>query len=147
MYGTAQFSSFGPQSSRAANVYAAVEVNTTVPQASPHKLILMLFDGALQAIGQAQAALRAGNIEQKNKAVANAVAIIGDGLRASLDKKAGDLAERLDALYDYINRRLLTASLKKDIDGFAEAARLLSEVRTGWVEIADDPRVTGARLS
>ena len=124
--------------SRAA--YARVGVETGVQSADAHRLILMLFDGALVATGQAIAAMRAGNIRVKGESVSKAIQIVEQGLKASLDNKAGgkagaELAEKLRALYDYITRRMLFASMRMQPAGLEEASRLLRQLRDAWEQI------------
>lgn len=122
--------------------YARVGVETGVMAANPHKLILMLFDGALLSIATALHALAEGNIATKGESVSKAINIIANGLKASLDFAAGgDLAPRLAALYDYICDRLLFANLRNDKAAFEEATRLLMDLRGAWEEIARDPAV------
>jgi flagellar secretion chaperone FliS len=124
------------------NAYAKVGIETGVLAASPHKLIVMLFDGALVSISNALVNMRAGNIGEKGKAISKAIMIIDSGLRASLDKKVGgDIAEGLDALYEYMSGRLLTANLKNDPAILEEVQRLLMELRDAWNQIGDTPAV------
>ena len=82
------------------------------------------------------------NIPEKGKAISNAIDIISNGLKAGLDpKNGGELAGRLDALYDYMCTRLLHANLKNDEAALKEVAGLLREIKSAWEEIADDPAV------
>ena len=84
---------------RAIDTYAEVGVETGVASADPHKLILMLFDGALAAIASARLAMNNGEIAAKTAAFTKVIAIVDAGLKASLDVKAGgELAERLLAI-------------------------------------------------
>lgn len=132
--------SFASQNS--AQAYARVGVETGVTAASPHHLILMLFDGALLAIAKADAAMRQGAILDKSQAISRATDIISSGLRASLDFSAGDdLAPRLAALYDFMVLRLIHANVRNDGGALREVSGLLSEIRSAWEEIADDPAV------
>jgi flagellar protein FliS len=120
--------------------YARVAVETGVMAATPHKLVLMLFDGALLSIAGAIRALQDGAVATKGEAVSKAIDIVANGLKASLDHTAADeLAPRLAALYDYICARLLHANLHNDKAALDECARLLMELRSAWEEIADDP--------
>lgn len=129
----------------AANAYAKVSLETGVMAASPHKLIVMLFDGAKLAVSNALRHMQAGEIEAKGKAISQAMAIIGDGLHASLDKKAGgDLAVNLAALYDYMSQRLLTANLKNDAAMLEEVDGLLEQLRLAWVEIGSRSEIGAA---
>ena len=75
-------------------------VETGVSTASPHQLIVMLYDGALMALSKAVAAFEAEDIAARGASLSKAIEIIDNGLRASLDMKAGDgeMSARLDAL-------------------------------------------------
>lgn len=120
-----------------ANAYARVGIETGVTAASPHQLIVMLFEGALVAVSSALQHMQTGDIAQRGQAISKAIAIIDDGLRASLDKEAGgDIAESLDALYDYMSRQLLLANLKNQPEMLQEVYRLLSELKAAWDGIA-----------
>ena len=126
------------------HAYAKVGMETGVVAASPHKLIVMLFDGAVVALNAAHSAIQSGNIAEKGKALSKAIMIIDSGLRSALDKKAGgEIAEGLDSLYEYMSARLLTANLQSDATIVEEVQRLLIELRDAWNAIADSPAVTG----
>ena len=124
----------------AARAYVNVGLETGVASANPHRLIAMLFDGALLAIARAKSAIAAGNIAARGAAITKAIQIIDEGLKASLVGKeagaagnsAGTLAGNLRALYEYISCRLLVASLKNDSAALDEATRLLTEIKDAW---------------
>jgi flagellar secretion chaperone FliS len=121
---------------KGANAYASVGLETGVAAASPHKLIVMLFDGALTSLTIALAEMRAKNIAAKGRAISKAIRIIEEGLRASLDKSAGgEIAGSLDSLYQYISRRLVQANLENRPDYIEEAQHLLGELRGAWLAI------------
>ena len=121
---------------RGVNAYANVGLETGIAAASPHQLIVMLYDGALVALLSAKTNIAANNIAAKGTAISKAITIIDNGLRASLDKDAGgEIAANLDALYDYMSRRLLHANLKNDVPAIEEVHRLLSDLREAWVQI------------
>jgi flagellar protein FliS len=125
-----------------AQAYAKVSMEIGVAEADPHRLILMLFDGALLAIAKAANALQEGRIADKGHSIAQAMDIVANGLRASLNFSAGDeLAERLAGLYDYMVSRLLHANLHNDPGALNEVSRLLREIKSSWEEIANDPAV------
>ena len=129
--------------SRGVNAYAKVGLETGVTSASPHKLIVMLYDGALAAIMTGITQMNAGNIQEKGKAISKAIRIIDDGLKASLDKEVGgEIALNLDALYDYMNRRLLEANLKNDPAILEEVRGLLADLRDTWNQIGGNPAAT-----
>ncbi|WP_215409972.1 flagellar export chaperone FliS [Janthinobacterium sp. JC611] len=130
---------FGTQQ-RGVNAYAKVGLETGIVSASPHKLIVMLYDGALVAVLSAQMHMKSGNIPEKGKSISKAIQIIDNGLRASLDKEAGgQIAEGLDALYEYMSARLLTANLNNDISVLEEVQRLLTDLRETWNAIGATP--------
>jgi flagellar protein FliS len=109
--------------------------------ASPHQLITMLFDGAAAAIRRARLHMIQRDIAAKTTAINKALAIVEDGLKASLDPEAGGpagaaLVADLSALYDYINQRLLYANLRNDPELLDEAARLLENIASAWRAIA-----------
>jgi flagellar protein FliS len=122
--------------SRGANAYANVGIETGVAAATPHKLIVMLFDGALVAVTTGLVQMKAKNIAAKGQAISKAIMIIDSGLRASLDKKVGgQIAASLDALYEYMSNRLLIANLKNQPEILEEVHRLLTDLKSAWVEI------------
>lgn len=123
-----------------ANAYAKVGVETGVMAASPHKLIVMLYDGALTAVRNGLTHMKAGNIPEKGAAISKAIQIIENGLRASLDREVGgQIAEGLDSLYEYMGRRLLTANLNNQPEVLEEVLRLLTELRDAWNAIGAAP--------
>lgn len=116
-----------------ANAYAKVGIETGVLAASPHKLIVMLFDGALSSVLIAQQHMQSGNIAAKGMAISKAISIIDDGLRASLNKDAGgELALSLDSLYEYMCNRLLEANLKNQPEMLEEVHGLLQDIKDAW---------------
>ena len=122
-----------------ASAYAQLAVETNVAAADPHALILLLFEGAEAAIRQAKTKLAENDIAGKGNAISQAIQIVSDGLRASLDIDAGgELAERLAALYDYIAARLLWANLKNDEAVLDECLNLLGEIHSAWAQISPD---------
>lgn len=120
-----------------ASTYSRVGVETGVTEASPHRLVAMLFDGAIESIHQARGALASRDIAAKGQAIGKAVRIVDEGLKGGLDRNAGGrLATDLSALYDYLLRRLTEANLRNDDAALAECSTLLDSVRQGWNGIA-----------
>ena len=116
--------------------YRQVGVETGVASASPHQLVLMLFDGFNEAVAQARAALQLGQVEPKGRAIGRAARIVDEGLKAALDVKAGGkLAEDLKALYTYVTLRLTQANLHSDATALEECKRLMEPLRAAWVGI------------
>ncbi|MDR5905773.1 flagellar export chaperone FliS [Franzmannia qiaohouensis] len=130
---------------RGANAYAKVGVESGVMSASPHQLIVMLFDGAQASIRAARIHMQNGNTAEKGKSISKALDIVNNGLMAALDaERGGDVAQRLASLYDYIARLLLAANLRNDEQSLDEAGKLLEDIGTAWREIGTQP---GAQAS
>lgn len=120
----------------AAQRYASVGLETGVVAASPQKLIVMLYEGAELAVRMAIKHVKEGNVEKKGAAINKASAIILDGLRAALDtKQGGELAMQLDALYDYMAKRLMLGHLKNETAPLEEVLGLLHELGEAWQQI------------
>ena len=121
-----------------ANAYAKVGIETGVAAASPHKLIVMLFDGALLSVATALQKMKEGDIAGKGQAISKAIAIIDSGLRASLNKEVGgEIAISLDALYDYMGRRLLAANIENQPAILDEVHGLLADLKGAWEAIGE----------
>lgn len=127
-----------------ASSYRNLELETSVAQADPHRLIEMLFDGAAAAIAQARRALRDNRIADKGAATGRALRIIEEGLKASLDPRGGELAANLRTIYEYMSVRLLSASASNDDAGYEEVENLLAPLRSAWREIGSRLRATPA---
>ena len=120
-----------------AGAYRQVGVATGVGAASPHQLVLMLFDGFDDALAQAIGALRDGAIESKCRAIGRAARIVDEGLKTSLDMDGGGtLAADLRDLYAYVSLRLLQANLNNDGALLDECRRLMRPIRDAWASIA-----------
>jgi flagellar protein FliS len=132
-------------SQRGAGAYAKVGLETGVVAASPHKLVVMLFDGALTAARAAVVHMKARDIEKKGLAISKAINIVQNGLRASLDKEAGgQIAQSLDSLYDYICNRLVNANLTNQPEMLDEVIGLLADLKGAWEAIGDKAGPTAA---
>lgn len=115
--------------------YAKVHYRSNVEVASPHRLIDMLYEGAIERIVQAKGAMEYGDIELKGRKINSAVSIVA-GLRESLNADVGgDLPMNLDNLYHYIQGILTTAHIKNDPKKLDEAATLLGDLRSAWQQI------------
>ncbi len=115
--------------------YQSVDLRATVETASPHKLIAMLFDGALSALAKAKGAIERDVIEERTQHLNKATEIVV-GLKGSLDlEQGGEVAENLDRLYDYILQTIFEANRNSDADKVQEVMNLFLEVRQGWSEM------------
>ena len=127
--------------------YRQFDSKVEVLDASPHRLVQMLLEGALEKISIAKGHMERGNVAEKGRHVSWAISII-DGLRLSIDKdNGGEIATNLDDLYDYINRRLLQSNVENDISILDEVSSLLREIKSAWDVIPDDLKGTRAKLA
>ena len=116
--------------------YQQIGVESAVMNASPHQLIVMLFDGAHSALIRARLFLEAGQMPEKGEALSKAINIIDNGLKAGLNMDVdSDLPGNLAALYDYMVRRLLQANLRNDVEAIVEVEGLLSNIADAWKQI------------
>nr|WP_252738465.1 flagellar export chaperone FliS [Saccharophagus degradans] len=130
---------------RALNSYAKVSCEANIGVASPHELIQMLYDGALQRIVQAKGAIQHNQVGVKGKKINETIAII-NGLRENLDvDNGGDLANNMEMLYIYILSVLNKAHQKNDIALLDEAAQLIGNMASAWREISPS-KVTESSL-
>jgi flagellar secretion chaperone FliS len=120
--------------------YSSASAHGGVAAADPHRLIVMLMDGALERISTARGCIARGDTVEKARLLNRAVSIIGE-LRNSLDVKGGgQIAANLGELYDYMCRRLLKASSENRVELLDEVSNLLHEVRGAWVAIPKEAR-------
>ena len=116
----------------AASHYKQVSLQSEVAHASPHRLIQMLMEGALQKIAMAKMFMENGQVAEKGTHIGWAISII-DGLRLSLDKEAGgEIAANLDNLYDYMERQLVKANIDNQAALLDEVSGLLLQIKSAW---------------
>lgn len=117
--------------------YNQVRAHGQTEGASPHRLIQVLMEGALEKIRAARGMIERREIVEKVRHINWALSII-DGLRQSLDmEKGGEIAQNLEALYDYMERRLITANAENDPQILDEVMSLMLEIKSAWDAIPD----------
>jgi len=114
------------------NQYQQTSVETGLENATPYKLVSMLYDGVMDNLALAKGAMSRQDYQLKAEKLNKAVLIIGS-LRSGIDKvNGGEVAENYEALYNYINRKLLEASAKNDEAILDEVTTLVRELRDAW---------------
>ena len=103
-----------------AQSYAKVGVDVAIETSDPHRLVLMLFDGAMAAVSLARVHMEAGETAQKGAAISKAIDLVSSGLKASLD----------------MAQRLLFANMKNNLAALDEVSELLGSLRDAWAQIA-----------
>ena len=120
---------------RAKNLYKKVGEESTVAVATPHKLIVLLYEGVFAAFAAARRAHGGANRAEFGKQIGKAMNLINEGLRASIDMSQGDISSDLDNLYHYCAATLLQANLNWDVGVLNHVEALLRDVYSAWVEI------------
>ena len=120
-----------------ASAYKSVGAATSIEGASPHKLVSLLYAALATEIASARGAIARGDVPEKLRAVSKAIRLIDEGLKAPLDLRAGELAQNLHDLYEYMIQRLTLANLHNDDAKLAECANLTQTLREGWDGIAE----------
>lgn len=123
-----------------ASGYARTYRTNAVLTASPGQLVLMLYDGVLKALAIARDAFTAPaddprRIQTINEQLLKAQAILNE-LQGGLNMEAGgEFARTMHRLYDYHNRRLLEANVRKQVEPVIEVEKLVRELRDAWAQM------------
>ncbi|WP_297574228.1 flagellar export chaperone FliS [uncultured Deefgea sp.] len=121
---------------KAISAYGQASIDLVVESASPHQLIVMLYEGAIKSVVTARFQMEQGKIAEKGAAISKAIAIIDDGLRLALDhEQGGELVENLDRLYEYLSFQLLNANINNDVDALSHVVALLTQLKEAWQSI------------
>jgi flagellar protein FliS len=136
--------SYGKKRSGVAQ-YGKVAAESEAAYASPHRLVQMLMEGALDKVATAKGCIERGDLEEKSHQLTWAMSIV-NGLRSSLDMEAGGpIAANLDDLYTYMTRRMIDASVKNDAGALAEVIDLMLEIKGAWDAMPESVRNVGGR--
>ena len=115
--------------------YGQIKNDSQTTYASPHQLMLMLFDGAIEAMSMTIGAIQHNKFELRSKQSTRSISII-NGMRECLDMEAGgDLANNLYSLYSYMAKELFKASFKNDADTVQNIQTMLKDIRESWEKI------------
>ena len=118
--------------------YGKIKNDTQTSYASPHQLMLMLFDGAIEAMSFTIGAIENNNFELRSKQSTRSISII-NGMRECLDMETGgELADNLYSLYQYMAQELFRASFKNDVDTIKNIQTMLKDIRGSWEKIPVD---------
>ncbi|MCL5795904.1 MAG: flagellar export chaperone FliS [Gammaproteobacteria bacterium] len=120
--------------------YANTNVQTAVESATPHRLVQMLYEGALDRIAQAKGAMMRKDFEAKSK-LTNRVIDILSALRGGLDlERGGEVATNFEALYTFMIEQVFKASRNNSPEVLEEVAEILRTIKSGWDEMPDEFR-------
>lgn len=117
------------------SVYTSTRASTSVHDASPHKLISLLFEACQENLAVAKGAMRRGEVKKKIEAIKKAMDIVVR-LQASLNlEDGGQIALNLDDLYTFCVNRLAMANASNDEDMIDEVFKVIAELKLGWSQI------------
>ena len=118
--------------------YNQVRAHVQTEGASPHRLIQILMDGAIEKINVAKGLIERRDVPEKVRNINWALSMI-DGLRQSLDiEKGGEIANNLESLYDYMQRRLIVANAENDPSILDEVVGLMLEIKSAWDAVPEN---------
>lgn len=122
------------------NQYGRIAAESEAGFATPHRLVQMLMEGALDKIATAKGFMERKDYAGKSEQITWATSII-NGLRSGLDMESGgEIANNLNDLYGYMNRRLVDANIENDVAILEEVSGLLVEIKSAWDAMPEDVR-------
>lgn len=126
--------------------YRQVNIESGVLSSDPHKIILMMFDGALMGIAEAKGAIERNDLEAKSKSITKAINIFS-ALRESLDKESEPtISDNFDNLYSYCINTLIELSISLDPVGLDEVSEFIKPLRDAWSQMPEASKQEGMTL-
>jgi flagellar protein FliS len=122
-----------PGSAASYSAYRKVDVET----ASQGKLVVMLFNGAIQRAEEAKRQLTKGKCDAVHNNLVRAQDIVAE-LRGALNMNAGPVADNLDRVYEYFQHLLVAANIRKEPGPIDECIDLMTTIRNTWQELFDN---------
>lgn len=121
--------------------YQSIGAETSIVNASPHRLIQMLYEGALSQLTIAKGAIASGQVGLLSQSIKKTSNILM-GLEEGLDfEKGQEIAQNYQALYQYIQMELVKVQASKSEKKLDELLYLLTEIKTGWDAIGENAQV------
>lgn len=118
------------------SAYAQISLESQLAGATPHQLITMLFEGAINAMLRAKIYFETGKIAKRGEMISRAINIIDSGLRASLNHEIGGaVTEEMESLYEYVSRNLLLLNLQQDPEQLPHLIEIMTNLSNTWKEI------------
>jgi flagellar protein FliS len=122
------------------NAYKKGNLKEDIAQADPHKLTLMLMQGALDRMAYTKGCMERKDYSGKAEHVSRATAIVMN-LRDTLDMQSGsDVSDKLYSLYDYMIQRLIDANVQNNLKIIDEVINLLLPIKTAWSQIPESAK-------
>ena len=114
------------------NPYLKQYQQSQIQTASPEKILIMLYDGAIQFLNKALKALQDNNIEEMHNNILGAQKIIAEFMNTLDMEIEGELVQNLYSLYEYLHFRLVQANINKNPKMIEEVLQHLKELKQTW---------------
>jgi flagellar protein FliS len=115
--------------------YRSVDLESRIEGATPHELVVIMFEELLKALDAMAVAAQRGDYTQRIQRQSRAMSIL-HGLEGSLDfRKGGDIAEGLSDIYREARRLVMLGSRENDLDQILRARSMLHEIASAWTQI------------
>ncbi len=112
--------------------YGEADLAIRTAAATPHQLVIMLFNGLMDELVRAKGHISSQRYERKATSISRCIDIL-NALTSALDyERGGELALQLAGLYDYCVYRLYDASNSMSVEQIAEVEAILGNIREGW---------------
>lgn len=118
-----------------AHPYARAYQRTQTETATPTRLIVMLYDGALRFLSTAREKMASQEIEERHVALIKAQHILQELMRSLDMERGGEIAQNLGRLYDYMMRQLVEANIHDRVEPIDDVMELLRELRESWIAV------------
>lgn len=105
---------------------------TSVFTASPGKILIMLYEAAIQHVKKAILAIEEHNLEKKGKHIIKAHEILNEFVNTLDLEKGGDIAKDLHRLYDFMISQLIEANIKNKKENLLGIQKNLETLLEGW---------------
>jgi flagellar secretion chaperone FliS len=116
------------------NPYAQYN-DVTFNTASPAGLVVTSYDAAIRGLKEAARAIREGDFESRTRNFDLAFGLISE-LRKSLNLKlGGDIAVKLNSLYEFYQKEIVAANATNDADRLGPIVEMMSGLREAWEEV------------
>ncbi|MCL1140447.1 flagellar export chaperone FliS [Shewanella pneumatophori] len=117
------------------NAYKQTSINARAAAANPHEMVRMLLDGLLEEIQRAAGFMQRKSFEEKGQSINKCLNIV-HGLDSMLDlENGGEVATKLNQLYDYCSRQLVIASVENSTTALIPITKVITDVRSGWANL------------
>ncbi len=122
------------------HAYKKGNLKQELSSADPHKITLMLMQGALERMAYAKGSIERNEYENKSEHISRAVAICMN-LRDTLDMETNaEISGNLFALYDYMIQRLTDANIQNSLSILDEVINLILPIKNAWAQIPENAK-------